>query len=126
MGFQFNGTQANVTLTTEGNLGISLPSDNQEIINVAGTGNGATQNAYTVPAGKIFYLFCAPSTCGVAQSMSVYLNDGATRVITHNINAIPSIMSGSIPFAKYTAGEIVKVNATASVLYSIVGIQITA
>jgi hypothetical protein len=123
MAFTFNGAQANVTLSSQ--LGINIPSSDQTIVNEHFTGTGGLQTVYTVPAGKLFYLFGVRMSNGVNLG-NIYKNDGTTIVYYGSTLAGQSNLnlSTSSPLAVYSATESVKANFTLNSKNGIWGILV--
>ena len=122
MSFYFNGAQANVTLS--GGASLPIPSSTQTPIHVWGDAKNGNQDFYTVPAGKTFYLYGATlATANV--NFTVYENDGTTKVLICWCGATAitnSVVSGAVPLAVYTTGQIVKTNTGAGASYGIWGL----
>jgi hypothetical protein len=122
MVFFFNGLTAQVTIT--GTIGVNVPNSSQSVINIAATGTGSNQNAYTVTAGKTFYLFGIYLRDDTAD-VDVYKTDGTTRVLgmrgaaSSNTNHIEA----STPIAGYAATENVIFKVTNGKLYGFWGIE---
>lgn len=126
MSFYFNGSQANVVIT--GGLTITpvapTPSATQSVINVVTQGNGASQNAYTVTAGKTFYLFGVWVEPGV--SASTFANNAGTTILKVGSTAgtdIGRVHTFATPIASFTAGQNVKCTTTNGFYYGIWGIE---
>jgi len=113
MGFQFNGTQANVTISGNLATSIPIPSATQTLIAKRIVLNGASQTAYTVTAAKTFYLMGA-SIVGAGGSLAVRLHDDATYVAQLGTAAGEGSKSVifSFPVATYTANQNVKVTGS--------------
>jgi len=122
MGFQFNGTQANVTLSGSGAM--QLPASNQTVINISSVGNGANQNAYTVTAGKTFYLMGCSGGAASACSIFIYKHDGTTKVVElYQAANVSFILNGTNPIWAYTSAQNVVVKFTNASNYSFWGIE---
>lgn len=130
MSFNFNGiTSTNVTINGAV-AAMPLPASTQTIINVSTTGNGVVQDAYTVPAGKTFYLFGASITnAGGDRLLQIFKTNGSTELIriqsTQNLAnwlILNMPFSSSVPIWAYAAGEIVKCKCTDTIDYNINGI----
>jgi len=106
------------------NSGFSSPSATQTIVNVAAVGSGASQDAYTVTAGKKFYLTGVVNSADAAGAVIVYKSDAATIVtkLTTLINS-PKTFTPITPIWVYQATTIVKVTATLNVPYQLVGYE---
>lgn len=126
MGFSFNGLSgAAVTIsggisTTVGTLGST-----QTQVNITGTGNGSSQNAYTVTSGKTLYVYNVGVYAG-GYNLSLYLNDGTTLTMRLRPNGTANEwypVCGSAPFAVYTSGQRVKVTCDNSGIYTIQGVE---
>jgi len=108
----------NVTSTTS----LPQPSATQVPVCQYNVCNGASQNAYTVPAGKTFYYFGGFTTPAVGGTVTVYLNDAST--VVHSTNCILNTsqnMVSPVPIAIYTATQIVKVTGTNGLGISLIG-----
>lgn len=126
MGFQFNGTQANVNISGGIASFCNTPSASQTPLTIVGVGNGAAQDAYTVGAGKTLYTFGAIIQGAAGGYFLQYLNNGATEVVELDTlagNTTPQL-SMVVPTAVYTTGQLVKVNATNAMKYKIFGVLV--
>lgn len=113
MSFFFNGTQANVTLSSA--QGIPTPASNQAPYAYNITLNGGAQDAYTVPANKIFYIYGASLEGDAASAPhggNIYKNDGATVIFKLTATGASAFISSSTPLHGYAAAEKVKVAGT--------------
>ena len=104
------------------NSGIPMPSATQAVINYTATGTGAVTSDYTVTAGKSFALFGVSVIAG--SRCQVYKTNGTTQIAdAYGVaTGSPDIIS-YVPIWIYTAGEIVKVNASGAATYNWWGIE---
>jgi len=124
MGFQFNGTQANVTISGGISMTTPTPASTQTVINVETTGNNSDVTLYTVPANKRFILTSVWIMYNNVNSFTVYKPDGTTilaSIRTHE-NQPSSNLSPSTPIWIYAAGEAVKGGANNGAAIGIIGI----
>ena len=129
MAVGFSGVASNVSISGNVQAGIGLPSSTQTIVQINGTGNASNQNAYSVPASKIFYLFAVMGSGGGGRTNCVYLNNGTTRVYQkYDVGSLVSDLSvvSSFPLGKYVANENVVVNWTNTQTYTLIGVLVDA
>lgn len=100
----------------------AIPSSSQSVINIHNICNGGAQDAYTVTAGKTFYLMGAVIEDS-ASLCTIYKNDGTTKVLVLFSPTGGWGISSATPIWVYTAGQIVKVNGTNSKLVNFWGIE---
>lgn len=118
------------TVTVSGSVSVAgtstFPtlSTSQEVFNAAGTGDTTVQSVYTVPAGKRLDIFSLSSAQN--QGLTLYKNDGSTRLVyIYDPNASPR-MSCFTPIWSYAAGEVLKAQGTpGGSTYNIWGILVT-
>lgn len=105
---------------------LPTPGSTQTLIKITGTGNGSVQNAYTVTAGKTFYLFNAGSVDGASSRVSIFANDGTTYnwETWANITNGPTAHMAAFPIGVYTTAQVVKVNVTNGFTYYLYGVEI--
>ena len=125
MSFTFNGAKAQVTLS--GGITTTTPvlGSTQTQVNVAATGNGSSQNAYTVTSGKTFYLF-GFGVYGGGYNINVYQNDGTTLVGRLRGNGTANEwypVYAATPIGVYTSGQVVKVTCDNSGVYTLCGVE---
>jgi len=122
MGFTFNGLSG-AAVVLSGGMSIPQVSTSQTFKNFYGTGTGANQDLYTVPAGKSFALY------GMAVRGSAYgqlfQTDGTTYVLELNGNGAlgNSAISSVCPIFIYAAGEIVKFKGSLNVGSNVWGLE---
>ena len=81
MAFTFDGAQANVTLTTSGELGLPKPTTDQTVISGTASINSNTNTVlYSVPAGKTFYFtgHIITTSGGTGVIKADFKNDGTS------------------------------------------------
>ena len=128
MSFNFNGTQANVTIS--GNVSTPLPSASQTHLVITGTGSGGSQTIRTPAAGKTFYVFAME----ILGAGGIYLYDAPTgAVVTARADTAASgtawgganaFISSPIPLGAFTNANPCKVLATNAVTYCVFGIEV--
>lgn len=117
----------NLEVEADGKIrtGLESPSSSQTVVNIAFTGTGAAQDAYTVTSGKTFYMHGIQAEEG--STLLVYKNDASTRVARLRSDASAANQSGqftsTMPIWAYTSGQIVKVNGTNLKLFNIWGFE---
>lgn len=108
--------------------GIATAGTGQTVITQNTATNGAAQDAYTVTAGKTFYLYAIHFTCSTTGNCYVYKNDGTTIVSLSYTTAAGSnndlITGGGCPLAVYTSGQKVKINGTTGYHLTIYGVEV--
>ena len=132
MGFQTNfiaGTE--VTVSGEVDVaGLPEPTTSQTpVYAYHATSSSNAETAYTVTAGKTFYLtgfFVAGSA--LTAAVALYETDGTTTILNGRLvaNATDNVsFTPSTPIAVYSAGEFVKVKSTTSGgRFTIVGYEV--
>jgi len=113
MGFQFNGTQANVTLTGGITNSLNSPSATQTFIEIPVTNTGAAQTAYTVTAGKTFYL-CGLTVPGASANFFLQIlnedTDAQEMLVYPSLTSNNATVIGGIcPIKSYAATKNVRV-----------------
>jgi len=124
MGFTFDSGGVTVSVSASPS-GIAIPSATQTVVTVKATGNGSSQDAYTVTTGKTFYLY-GLLVRGVSASCIVYANDGTTEkcsLETGATNANSASVSSAVPIGVWTTGQIVKVTCSNTKVYTFWGIE---
>ena len=117
MAFQYSSLQG-TEVTISGAVTVSgFPTEvsSQTMIHhLFATNNSATQIAYTVPAGKTFYLYGITHNVGNATAnVSVFETNGTTKVFEYAQLANDNkIIVSPFPLAKYLENTYVKVTAT--------------
>lgn len=103
---------------------LPIPRGSQSVININGTGNGASQNAYTVTTGKTFYLYGYFVQAGF--NIAVYLNNGTTKVgdLTTSANSTQCPFTSFCPVGVYTSAQVVKVTASNTATYFLWGVEV--
>ena len=95
---------------------IAQPNDEQTLVHFSFETNGTdVQTAYTVPAGKTFYLMGWEhhASGGIAAIVTIYETNGTTIVVIYTQLAGDCIVFTSpCPLVKYTENTYVKVKAT--------------
>jgi len=119
MGFQFNGTQANVTLS--GGSGLPIPAANQTPVQAFIVGNGAARTVYTVPAGKTFYLTGCLMCDTVATTPGLKDNADNDIIVGRTSTSQTAICLTGGVLAVYTQNQNVRYNGTATGHISIWG-----
>lgn len=116
----------NATIIGNVSGAIPLPDSSQTSVNQYGSGNGATQNAYTVTTGKTLYVMAFIHESDVASRCIFYANDGTTMRAVCGSNASGTFVfhAGGMPVAVYTSGQVVKVNCTTAKEYWIIGVEV--
>jgi len=114
MPMQIGGSDANVTVDNEITSAPVTPAPNsdQTVVNAYYQASDANAHtAYTVTAGKTFYLMGCTINNNAAANNKIMLTDASTTVVKFNSNATVNsfALSGTAPIAEYAAGEFVKV-----------------
>lgn len=125
MAMQFSGLSAEVTISGAVSTSPTLPSPTttQEIVNVAGTGTGSVQTAYTVPAGKRFLLY--GFSIDASSHIDIFKTDGSTKVVNIRRNSTYEggyFGTSPVPIWIYAAAELVKIDAVVNKTWQIWGV----
>lgn len=109
---------------TGGNTNFPVEGTGQSIINVYQTGNGSNQNAYSVTAGKTFYLMGCLYNGASGNTLEIFKNDGATNITRLISGSAQSVsVTFGIPCQKYTSGQNVVCKATNATIYQFWGFE---
>jgi len=126
MSFNFNGAQANVSITGSITASPTLPAPtaSQTPVNALITLNAGSQTIYTVTAGKTFYLM----GIGIGPSANAYVDiyNTANNAQIAEIRALANTtatLTGTTPIYAYPAGTAIKVQGTNAQLCYIWGIE---
>jgi len=109
MSFSYSALQSTtVTISGAVTTSAAIPQPNA-LQTVVHNYTQSTTDAYTVPAGKTFYLMGVIGAAAAAATVHIYENDGATNVLYFKIVAGTSeTVSSTSPMAIYTENQIVK------------------
>jgi len=105
---------------------IPLPGTGQDIISARGAGTGSNATAYTVTAGKKFYLLGFAFGGTNNDTGMIKTNADVEILQVRTLANDGHVHSLSYPIAVYTAGQNVRVKCAATSNYTIWGIEVDA
>lgn len=122
MGISLSTSSTSVTISGAISTTNFIPASTSTVINFKHTGNGAVQTAYTVGAGKTFYLY-GINIKEADGSMSLWKTDGTTQLGYYRGAASQSYnIFSATPIWAYAAGEFVKYTAANAIDVYFIGI----
>lgn len=117
MGFQFNGTQANVTLS--GSTGLPQINASQTFVSAKLTNAANGSTIYTVTAGKTFYCTGFSPQGGGAGSVHIVSNCNLNPFSPSSTDGASCTMSGNV-IAVFSAGTAITITSGAAGNYDMI------
>jgi len=134
MSFQFGGLKTNINVSGAVSTNYAVPDMSTVVpVTVFFTGNNTVQTAYTVAAGKRFFVYgLMRALCAGTSELTLYQTDGTTVILKFKLQALSDVghvnnqvLSMPIPMAVYAAGESVKIKEASSCDVGVFGLLVT-